>query len=670
MKKLNLFLLFALFGILVLTGCGGGGGGDTISINPANNPITNNPLTQTANHMKDTIISGQTNPIVANGKVTIKDPLGHTLGFGITDKDGHYSINIGHYEGPIKIELTCGENSKMVVNGMQMECPAGEMLKAVENVAESGKEMIINLSPLSNMAESMTNGFGMMSPKNIKKAKRAIFAIFGVDPTRDDLNSYAYSSALKALKEAAKREKISQKELTNKIEKEIEEGYISKDSKATRSFLERVLAYAIYTALIDAINKNHVFDVNVEENTKSDIQKAKKMVNELKEESSLFIDFNDPNHEGELKKEIDLFQNRVENLLVPYSKNAIKNTIEIAKLIKEAIDNNLTSNTKELTIANNPYSLSVSKDENNQWFYEITGDMQTYKGKANVASKKEKGAIYTINGQIPPAKEEILDTKNYQNINAEVKIKDLEKSKTSIDMKAQTTALFSNENPSLDLKILSSKIEVLKNEKGYIIKPYALKISSKIEEFNIDGDLNLSNYVENKTFKYNQGNLPSKTVFEGTISNENTLTNFDGKIELSLKDAKEANLSNISKTNPAPYILKISGDLTDFTLNKRAIWAYIEYLDKDSVKIEAQSSKDNISIKTKGTAKVDYAHRKIKAFDLKFTNEDLVEFNAKMSEDRKLSGFLQTDGERVGEIKDIDGVYFIKYKDGSLQSLI
>ncbi len=670
MKKLNLFLLSTLFGIVVLTGCGGGGGGDTVSINPANNPITNNPLTQTANHMKDTIISGQTNPIVANGKITIKDPMGHTLGFGITDKDGHYSINIGHYEGPIRVELTCGENSKMVVNGMQMECPAGEMLKAMENVAEGGKEMIINLSPLTNIAESMTNGFGMMSPKNIKKAKRAVFSVFGVDPTRDDLNSYAYSSALKALKEAAKKEKISQKELTDRIEREIEKGYISKNSKATRSFLERVLAYAIYTALIDAINKNHVFDVDVEENTKSNIQKAKKMVEELKEESSLFIDFKDPNHEGELKKEIDLLQNRIENLLVPYSKNAIKNTIEIAKLIKDTIDKNLTSNIKELTIANNSYSLSVSKDENNRWLYEIAGDMQTYAGKANIASKEEKGAIYTINGKIPPAKEEILDTKNYQNINAKVEIEDLEKNKTSINLTAQTTALFSNESPSLDLKILSSKIEVLKNERGYIIKPSTLKISSKIEEFNINGDLNLSNYVENKTFKYNQGNLPSKTVFEGVISNENTLTNFDGRIELSLKDAKETNLSNISKTNPAPYILKISGDLTDYTLNKRAIWAYIEYLDKDSIKIEAQSSRENISIKTEGTAKIDYKHRRIKAFDLKFKNEDLVEFRAKMSEDKKLSGFLQTDGERVGEIKNIDGVYFIKYKDGSLQSLI
>ncbi len=663
MKKINLILLLIL-GVLFLNGCGGGGGGDSISINPANNPITNNPITQAANHMKDTVISGQTNPIVANGKITIKDPMGHTLGFGITDKDGHYSINIGHYEGPIKVELTCGENSKIEINGMMVKCPAGEMLKAVENVAVAGKEMIINISPLSSVTEAIANSFGIMSPKNIKRAKKITFFVFGVDPTRDDLNSYAYSSALKALNDAAKKENISQKELIDRIEKEIETKTVSKNSKATRSFLERVLVYAIYSALIDAINKNHVFDIDVEESTKSDIEKAKKMVDELKEEASLLIDFKDPNYEGELKKEINLFQNRIENVLIPYSKYTIKSVTDIAKLIKTLNEENATSKSKDFSTLDNQYILTVTKEDNENYTYTIEKDLQNYKGVIKI-----EGSRYSINGKIPSAKEELLDTKGYQHINAKVSLNE-EKNATSLDIEAQTTALFGGDNPALDLKIKSQNVKVVKQNSKYAIKPNLLKISAKIEEFEINGDLNLSDYISNKTFKYNQGILPQKGIFKGSIENKDTLTNFDGTIELTLKDAKNTDFTNVSKTNPAPYILKIAGDLRDYTLTKRAVWAYIEYLDKNRVKIEAQSSRENISIKTNGTMGINYRIQKVTDFDLQFKNEDLVNFKIKMDKNRKVSGSIFTDGKQVGEIKDIDGVLFIKYKDGSLQSLI
>ncbi len=663
MKKINLILLLIL-GVLFLNGCGGGGGGDSVSINPANNPITNNPITQTANHMKDTIISGQTNPIVANGKITIKDPMGHTLGFGITDKEGHYSINIGHYEGPIKVELTCGENSKIEINGMMVKCPAGEMLKAVENVAVAGKEMIINISPLSSVTEAIANSFGIMSPKNIKRAKKITFFVFGVDPTRDNPNSYAYSSALKALRDAAKKEHISQKELIDRIEKEIATKTLSKNSKATRSFLERVLVYAIYSALIDAINKNHVFDIDVEESTKSDIEKAKKMVDELKEEASLLIDFKDPNYEGELKKEINLFQNRIENILIPYSKYTIKSVTDIAKLIKTLNEENATSKTKDFSTLDNQYILTVTKEDNKNYTYTIEKDLQNYKG----AIKIEK-STYSINGKIPSAKEELLDTKGYQHINARVFLNE-EKNATSLDIEAKTTALFGGDNPALDLKIKSQNVKVIKQNSKYAIKPNLLKISAKIEEFEINGDLNLTDYISNKTFKYNQGILPQKGIFKGSIENKDTLTNFNGTIELNLKDAKNTDFTNVSKTNPAPYILKIAGDLRDYTLTKRAVWAYIEYLDKNRVKIEAQSSRENISIKTNGTAGINYRIQKVTDFDLQFENEDLVNFKIKMDKNRKVSGSIFSDGKRVGEIKDIDGVLFIKYKDGSLQSLI
>ena len=671
MKKLNFNLLLVIFSIFILSGCGGGGGGDSVSINPANNPVTNNPVTEAANQMKDTIITGQiVDPVVANGKVTIKDPMGHTLGFGFTDKNGHYSINIGHYEGPIQVELVCGENSKMTVNGMEMKCPAGDVFKAAETVAESGKEMIVNMSPLSDMANSLAGGFGMLNSKSIKKAKKAVFTIFGVDPTKDDPNSYAYSSALKALKEAAKRENISEKELLDNIKADIEQGYISKDSKASRSFLERVLVYAIYTALIDAINKNHVFDVDVEEDTKTSIDKAKKMVEELKEESYILIDPKDPNYEGELKKELDLLQDRVDNILIPYSKNAIKSAVEIAKLIEKTDQNGTDSN----SITNTLYTLSVKKTDQkenySEWNYKIEKDGEIFEGKVSKADNLEKGSSYSIEGKIPSATNEALDTKKYQNIKADIEIKDSNESETLANLTARTTALFEKDTPSLDLKIDSSEIKILKEKESYIIEPSKLSIDSKIEEFDIKGDIDLSNYVKNQTFKHNNHYLPAKGVFNGTIKNRDTLTQFDGKIELSLKDPQTTDLSNVSKTNPPPYILKISGDFTDYRFIKRAVWAYVEYLDNKTVKTEGESSRDDILIKFEGKVGVDYKTQKIKSFDLQFTNKDLVKLKMRVNENKEVSGEIISDGKKVGVIKNIDQIPFIKYEDGTLQSLI
>ncbi len=673
MKNIKKITISVIVSTLLLTGCGGGGGSDAqVSITPS----TDNPVTEAAKEMQEnisspsTIITGITNPIVKNGQIIILDPMGHKIGGGVTDDNGHYSINIGHYEGPVQVVLICGENSKVVVNGMEMKCPMGEMMKVSENIAESGAQTIINITFLGDLTNFLAGSFGALTPKNIQKSKKTISLLFGgIDPIKTDPYSYNYQSILKALQESAKEQGKSVKELIKEIEEQIEKGYITKESKNTRSFLEKLILREIYNALIEAVNESGIFNIDVEEPTKNDIELAKSMIEDLKEEAPLIIDYKDKNKEGILIKEAKNFEKTAKDIVMPTTKYTINASVLIAKTIKEAIDTDKTSLSKEFKTEKETFTLFILKQEDDIWNYKIENENNSFGGKATIPKNIEVSEIYTLNGTIPPAKD--FDDVKEENINLSVKVLDKSDEKWKTEIKGEISSLHTDKTPLFKTDILSSKVTVLKENNDITASlPENIDFHSVVKEYDIEGKLIFKEFVKNETFSKNGGFLPKTTIFEGEAQNLETLTNFNGKTELILKDINSTDFSTVSKENPPPYILKIAGDLTTSDLKRRAISAYIEYLDNDTVKVEASSSFDNKAINATGTMGIDYKNEKITSFDLDFTNQDSVEFKVKADNKNHIEGEVKKESEILGEIKKIDDIPFIKYKDGSLQSLI
>ena len=674
MKSFKKLTLSTTLAAILLAGCGGGGGSDAqVSIKPS----TDNPITEAAEEMQNhisspnTILTGVTNPIVKNGQIIVLDPMGHKIGGGVTDENGHYSINIGHYEGPVQVILKCGEDSKVVVNGMEMKCPMGEMMKVSENIAKSGAETVINITFLGDLTNFLAGSFGSLNPKNIQKSKKTISLLFGgIDPIKTNPYSYNYQTILKALQESAKEQGKSVKELIKDMEAQIEKGYISKNDKTSRSFLEKLILREIYNALIEAVNESGIFNIDVEEPTKNDIDLAKNMVEDLKEEVPLIIDYKDDNREGILIKEIKNFEKISEELIIPAAKYTLNSSISIANLIKKAIENNETSSSKEFKTQEETFTLTVSKKEDDIWLYKIDNEESSFDGIVTLPKNTEGNELYTLKGAIPSFKKS-QEKENRENLNLAVKILTKNEKEIKSEITGEISSLYTDKTPIFKIDIKSSQItSLLENNSVKTSFPKNVKFESVVKEYEINGELEFKEFVHNETFNKNGGFLPKIVIFKGDAADLKTLSEFSGTVKLDLKDINSTDFSKVSKENPPPYILKIAGDLTTSDLKKRTVSAYVEYLDKNSVKVETSSSFDNRAINAVGTLGIDYKNEKITSFDLDFTNQDSIEFKVKYDKENGLRGDIEKESKTLGEIKKIDDIPFIKYSDGSLQSLI
>lgn len=153
-------LLLTIIGIIItgLVGCGGGGGTPT------------------------TVISGAASKgVVRNAKVqafSITLPNTFTLlKEGITDANGNYSLDLGSYTGPVKIEVSGGQyKDETLGNFISM---LFTMRAVVGNVALGGNNvMVTGLTEIAvKKIEDSGNQFDAVT---IEEANRTVAAFFGV----------------------------------------------------------------------------------------------------------------------------------------------------------------------------------------------------------------------------------------------------------------------------------------------------------------------------------------------------------------------------------------------------------------------------------------------------------------------------------------------------------
>lgn len=159
----------ALSAMLVLAGCGGGGGvsaevgtGGTgmISGSVTKGPVGNATVTAFA------LTGGQ---------------VGSALGTATTDATGAFTMNIGSYTGAMMLKAS-GGTYKDEATGQVMPMAAGDIMTAVVPSIVGGTTTTgLQLTPVTAMAQAMAQAMnGGMSPANIAAANAAMGAYFSV----------------------------------------------------------------------------------------------------------------------------------------------------------------------------------------------------------------------------------------------------------------------------------------------------------------------------------------------------------------------------------------------------------------------------------------------------------------------------------------------------------
>ena len=166
--------VFALT-LSLLVACGGGGGSSSGS----------GGLGSTPPPVQGTISGTATKGPVAGATVSAYALAGGTLGAkiasGTTDAQGHYSLAMGTYTGPVMLQMTGGTYTDEA-SGNSMPMASGDVMTTVMPAMTAGATLRgVAITPLTSMAQAMAQRMsGGMTDANIASANSAVGRYFMV----------------------------------------------------------------------------------------------------------------------------------------------------------------------------------------------------------------------------------------------------------------------------------------------------------------------------------------------------------------------------------------------------------------------------------------------------------------------------------------------------------
>jgi hypothetical protein len=173
-KKLKIMLTLTLLigSMSLLYGCGGGGSSATISGG-----------TTGANGMvSGTAVKGPISGGTVIAYAITNGTMGMQLTSGTTDSQGHFTISIGDYAGPIMLQMSGGTYVEEAT-GATVSMAPGDVMTAIMTTLLTGSTVTgIQVTPLTSMAQAMANNMaGGMTDANIAAANTAIGNYFMVN---------------------------------------------------------------------------------------------------------------------------------------------------------------------------------------------------------------------------------------------------------------------------------------------------------------------------------------------------------------------------------------------------------------------------------------------------------------------------------------------------------
>lgn len=180
MKPQNLFFRkwigFSLVTLVLLAGCGGGGGEGSTFSNTSPDASNSGVISGTATKGPVSVATITAFVINANGT------KGAQIGSGQTDGQGNFSIPVGNHSGPVMLQVMGGSYMDEAT-GSQMSMHSNDVMTCIIPHMPAGSIVSgIQITPLTSMAQSMAqNMSGGMNQTNMTMANNAVGKYFGVN---------------------------------------------------------------------------------------------------------------------------------------------------------------------------------------------------------------------------------------------------------------------------------------------------------------------------------------------------------------------------------------------------------------------------------------------------------------------------------------------------------
>jgi len=167
--------VFALT-LTLLVACGGGGGSSSPG---SDGPGSTPPPVQGT--ISGTAMKGPVAGAMVSAYALAGGSLGAKIASGTTDAQGHFSLAMGTYAGPVMLQMTGGTYTDEA-SGSSMPMASGDVMTAAMPAMAAGATLSgVAITPLTSMAQAMAQRMsGGMTDANISSANSAVGRYFMV----------------------------------------------------------------------------------------------------------------------------------------------------------------------------------------------------------------------------------------------------------------------------------------------------------------------------------------------------------------------------------------------------------------------------------------------------------------------------------------------------------
>jgi hypothetical protein len=408
----------------------------------------------------------------------------------------------------------------------------------------------------------------------------------------------------------------------------------------------------------------------IESRVQDDVQQSKRFFNELRAQAMSLTDYQHSGNPGFLDTEsqnIGIELNKIATMGQSVSLWLATLYKDIESMEIKGVDSLKKDNYVVQRTAEGSYSYSIALD--------------TWKGILSVPNIEKVSLLGTdtihvvASGTFPKQMDKIAElttTENSQKFDLKADITKPTDANASIKLQANVedngTTLMLNDL-DVDVNYDIEKSDENQNFKNIGVKVNKLLVVAITPAYKMSGNLSLEEYVTNKTLTQNRGSMPSKLKFRGGVTNIATKGDISGNIDVTLKNAKDINLTDVKVQD---LDLKVDMSATIKMPNRPAMTSSVNY-DTDNMsysdhyKLNFYYNYDKTAIS--GIASFDKS-RKYGTINLSSGSGvamKVVIIAGKVAYGNRSQ--VTRNGKVIGELQERENVPVIKYIDGSFESL-
>ena len=404
----------------------------------------------------------------------------------------------------------------------------------------------------------------------------------------------------------------------------------------------------------------------------SDTDVAKKFVQSLRTQVSGIIDLDkNDTQNGFMNIEAEKWTDQLKDVVLNASL-AGKYTAALIETIADAQQNDTEQGYKENVEQGRAVNVTYQAVPKPHWEYRITvasGNPTPWEGNVTLPDDLSSDTIdalqpgekltVTISGKIPLYEVE-KHKPGAQDLDLAVEIE-----QKTADIRRYTLQNLALQNGNAYAKIGDLKVNLNQTNGKKIVTLAGLKLEMHAGDFRYNGQLRVPEYQENRTFDKNEGLLPSKIVFEGTLEDSVKQTRLDGNFTAEWLDAKSLDLQSNEEGH---YKMTLTGLLKRPQLpDTQVTLTYDDPLTTSTKTVIFDYAYDQTHVTAKGV------------FDKSMEN-GTIDFNANegiTAQVKVVNGevvygtqsYIARYGKKIGHLEKRAGVPVIVYKDGTFESL-